>query len=105
MSVLLEKKEKTEITTGFFRFEFLRVVYRYVKNWHGQIPVHRTCNQEGLGSSHPQIFLGRGIPSPEPIEIFTLVCFNCTIYFTSLLDFIDLVALTLRLENKYYLFN
>ena len=105
MSVLLEKKEKTEITTGFFRFEFLRVVYSYVKNWHGQIPVHRTCNQEGLGSSHPQIFLSRGIPSPEPIEIFTLVCFNCTIYFTSLLDFIDLVALTLRMENKYYLFN
>ena len=105
MSVLLEKKEKTEITTGFFRFEFLRVVYRYVKNWHGQIPVHRTCNQEGLGSSHTQIFLGRGIPSPEPVEIFTLVCFNCTIYFTSLLDFIDLVALTLRMENKYYSFN
>ena len=105
MSVLLEKKEKTEITTGFFRFEFLTVVYRYVKNWHGQIPVHRTCNQEGLGSSHTQIFLGRGIPSPEPVEIFTLVCFNCTIYFTSLLDFIDLVTLTLRMENKYYLFN
>lgn len=105
MSVLLEKKEKTEITTGFFRFEFLRVVYRYVKNWHGQIPVHRTCNQEGLGSSHTQIFLSRGIPSPEPVEIFTLVCFNCTIYFTSLLDFIDLVALTLRMENKYYSFN
>ena len=105
MSVLVEKKEKTEITTGFFRFEFLRVVYLYVKKWHDQIPVHWPCNQDGLGSSHTQIFLSRGIPSAEPVEIFTLVCSNCTICFTSLLDSIDLVALTLRMENKYYLFN
>ena len=105
MSVLLEKKEKTEITPGFFRFEFLRVVYLYVKKWHDQIPVHWPCNQDGLGSSHTQIFLGRGIPSPEPVEIFTLVFSNCTIYFTSLLDSIDLVALTLRMEKKYHLFN
>ena len=81
MSVLLEKKEKTEITTGFFRFEFLRVVYRYVKNWHGQIPVHRTCNQEGLGSSHPEIFSAevshllsqlKFLPSFALIVLFTL---------------------------------